>query len=60
MVFYIFIKNVCYIENIKCKINVTLNHKNKIIDCKDELYDCRDEILNCRDNNSQSQKSNKK
>ena len=30
---------------MKCKTNMTLNHKNEIIDCNDKSYNCRDELL---------------
>ena len=43
--FYVWKKNVRYIENMKCKTNVAMNHRNEIIDYKDELHNGRDELL---------------
>ena len=45
--FHVWTKSGRYTENMKCKTNVALNHKNEIIDRKDELHNRRDELLDC-------------
>ena len=47
VVFYVRTKSRQYTENMKCEINVALNHKNEIIDRKDKLHNCKDELLDC-------------
>ena len=57
MVFHVSAKSGQYTENKKFETNVTLNHKNEILDGKDELYYHRDEL---KQNMIISQSSEKK
>ena len=34
-------------ENMKCKTNMMLNHKNEIINCNDKLHNRRGKLFNC-------------
>ena len=44
--FHFWTKNSHFTENMKCKINMALNHKNEIIDRKDKVQNCRKKLLN--------------